>query len=177
MGNYVYVATSIDGYIAKKDGSVDWLADYPNPDASDFGFAEFMAGMDVVVMGRNTFEKVLTFGQWPYEKPVCVLSRTLRGVPDQLVGKAEIVEGAPVSIVERLNARGHQNIYVDGGRVIQSFLSHDLIDEMVITRVPMVLGNGVPLFGTTDSSLKFTLTGSEVLIGQLVMSKYSRVRR
>ena len=80
MAVYVYVATSLDGFIAASDGSVDWLTEIPNPDGSDFGFGAFMRGVDALVMGRNTFETVLGFGSWPYDKPVFVLSETLTEV-------------------------------------------------------------------------------------------------
>ena len=91
MSNIVYIATSIDGYIAKKDGGLDWLNEVPNPDKSDFGFSNFMDSIDAIIMGRNTFEIVLSFGEWPYNKPVFVLSNTLKTVPDNLKNKAEIL--------------------------------------------------------------------------------------
>jgi len=88
---YVYVATSLDGFIAASDGGLDWLMETPNPEQSDYGFAEFMSGIDAIVMGRNTFETVLTFGDWPYSKPVFVLSRTLDEVPEGLRDRVEVV--------------------------------------------------------------------------------------
>ena len=176
MTNYVYIATSLDGYIATPDGGVDWLMDIPNPTGSDYGFAEFMSGIDALVMGRNTFEKVLSFGQWPYDKPVFVLSRTLQTVPEHLAGKVEIVRDDVVPLVSALNERGHVDLYIDGGRVIQSFLKADLIDEMIITRVSILLGDGVPLFGTLADPLTFAHTKTETLSDMLIQSHYTRAR-
>ncbi len=155
MANYVYIAASLDGFIATKDGGIDWLSDLPNPDQSDFGYAQFMDGIDAVVMGRNSFEKVLTFGEWHYTKPLFVLSRTLTEVPDHLTDKVEIICESIPELVRNLNQRGFVNLYIDGGTVIQSFLKDDLIDEMIITTVPILLGDGIPLFGRLDKSLSF----------------------
>jgi dihydrofolate reductase len=173
--NYVYIATSLDGYIAASDGGLDWLFESPNPEGSDYGFAEFISGIDALVMGRITFEKVLTFSQWTYTKPVFVLSSTLPGVPEHLQGKAEIISGDVTSVVSRLNQRGYGSLYVDGGRVIQEFLEADLIDEMMITRVPILLGGGIPLFGTLTRNLRFRLAKTTQLNEALVMSHYQRM--
>ncbi len=140
MSNIVYIAASIDGYIAKKDGGLDWLNEVPNPDGSDFGFGDFMKTIDAIIMGRNTFEIVLSFGEWPYTKPVFVLSNTLQTVPDNLKDKAEVLTGTPNSIIKEMNSRKFFNLYIDGGKTIQEFLKQDLIDEMIITRIPRILG-------------------------------------
>jgi dihydrofolate reductase len=176
MAVYVYVATSLDGFIATSDGGVDWLMEIPNPEASDYGFGEFMSGIDAIVMGRNTFETVLRFGSWPYSKPVFVLSGTLAAVPDTVAGKAEIVCGSLSTLLKRLRGRGYQNLYVDGGRVIQSFLAEDLVDEMIITRVPILLGEGIPLFGRLSSALRFKHKKTEALNEILSKSHYVRIR-
>jgi len=176
MANYVYIASSLDGFIATKDGGLDWLMEIPNPDQSDYGYAEFNRGIDAIVMGRNTFEKVLTFDQWPYDKPVFVLSNSLDNVPGDIAGKSEIVKGDLRTLVDDLKKRGFHNLYVDGGRVIQSFLREDLIDEMIITRVPILLGDGIPLFGKIGNSLKFSLKKIESFNETLVKSHYVRVR-
>ncbi len=176
MSVHVFVATSLDGFIARRDGGVDWLDEVPNPEHSDFGYFEFMSGIDALVMGRNTFEKVLTFGRWPYDKPVFVLSRSLSGVPPELEGKAAIVDDSPRSLVENLAAKGYRRLYVDGGKVMQSFLQDDLVDEMIISRVPVLLGDGVPLFGTLTESLQFEHEKTEVFSETLVQSTYTRIR-
>ncbi|MGD1951528.1 MAG: dihydrofolate reductase family protein [Leptolyngbyaceae cyanobacterium] len=177
MANYVYIATSLDGFIATPDGGVDWLDEIPNPEQSDFGYAEFMTRVDAIVMGRNTFEKVLTFGAWPYEKPVFVLSNTLKQVPDNLVDTVEIVSyGDLKTLVKQLDKRGYHHLYVDGGRTVQSFLAEDLIDELIITRVPIVLGNGIPLFGSLTRALQFEHQKTEIFNNMLVKSAYTHLR-
>lgn len=176
MTNYVYIATSLDGFIATPDGGLDWLFEIPNPDQSDYGYSEFMSGIDAIVMGRNTLEKVLTFSDWPYDKPVFLLSNSLTAVPESIADQAEIVKGDIKSLVNQLNRRGYHNLYVDGGKTIQSFLQADLIDEMIITRVPILLGNGLPLFGQLDQSIKFNHKQTEVYNDTLVKSYYVRAR-
>ena len=176
MTNYVYIATSLDGFIATENGGLDWLDDIPNPAQDDFGYAGFMSGIDAIVMGRNTFEKVLTFGDWPYDKPVFVLSNSLTEIPMSLYDEVEIVNGDLNELTERLNGEGYMDLYIDGGRTIQSFLQEDLIDEMIITRVPVVLGGGIPLFGDIGYRLHFRHRETKVYNNYLVKSHYIRER-
>jgi dihydrofolate reductase len=175
MANYVFIATSLDGYIADADGGIEWLNDIPNPDNSDFGYAEFISGIDAIVMGRKSYEKVLTFGSWPYELPVFVLSSKLDSVPGELSGKIEIIHGDVKELVGQLTSRGYRNLYVDGGMVIQSFLNAGLIDEMIITRVPILLGDGIPLFGKISNPIKFNHVKTVILNNYLVQSNYTRI--
>lgn len=177
MTNYVYIATSLDGFIADRDGGIEWLTGLPDPEGGDFGFAEFLGGVDAIVMGRKTFETVLGFGAWPYDKPVFVLSTTLAEAPAHLAGKAEIMAGDPRSVVAALRDRGYQSLYVDGGRTIQGFLDADLIDELIITTVPILLGDGVPLFGRLGRALAFRHVSTEGLSPDLVKSRYVRDRK
>ncbi|MFK0572329.1 dihydrofolate reductase family protein [Endozoicomonas sp.] len=177
MTNSVYIATSLDGFIAGKNGELDWLHSIPNPDDSDFGFAEFMATVDALVMGRNTFETVMSFdGEWPYSKPVYVASNTLDLVPPGFEDKASLIQGTPGEIVSVLNARGLRNLYIDGGATIQQFLQWDMIDEMTITTVPLLLGEGIPLFASLKQPLAFEHQKTEVLLNSLVKTYYQRVR-
>ena len=175
MPNIVYIATSLDGYIAKKDGGIDWLLEIPNPEESDFGFGEFMKNIDAIVMGRNTFEIVITFDTWPYPKPVFVLSSTLNSVPEKLIGKVELIKGDPLSVLKELNSRNYFNLYIDGGKTIQQFLKLNLIGEMIITQIPILLGEGIPLFGSLAKEQKFKLKKSEVLINALVKNHYIKI--
>jgi dihydrofolate reductase len=172
MANYVYIATSLDGFIADGDGGLDWLNEIPNPEKGDYGFAEFMRSIDAIVMGRRTFEAVLTFGSWPYEKPVFVLSRRGAKIPRELASKVEVVNADPKTLTGQLKERGFHNLYIDGGITIQSFLEIGLIDEMIITRVPILLGDGVPLFGKLSQRLHFSHNKTEVLNNMLVKSHY-----
>ena len=125
--------------------------------------------------GRNTFEKVLEFDDWPYEQLVFVLSNTLKKVPEYLIDRVEIVSGDLKTILEDLEKRELKNLYVDGGKTIQSFLKEDLIDEMIITTVPILLGDGIPLFGHLERDLKFKCVKVE-LLGDLVKHYYERIR-
>ena len=174
MANIVYIATSLDGFIARKDGSIDWLMEIPNPDNSDYGFSDFMKRIDGLIMGRNTFELVLKFGQWPYTKPVFVLSRKMKEIPDHLRYKAELIQGKLNTIIEVLKEREFENLYIDGGKTIQSFLKQDMIDEIIITRIPIILGSGIPLFKEMDFELRFEHIQTEVLNKALVKSRYIR---
>lgn len=146
----VFIATSLDGFIARKDGSIDWLNSVSAtvPKEEDGGFRVFMESVDVLVMGRNTFEQVLTFGEWPYgEKRVIVMSSKKIEIPDHLSKTVSSSSESPVQVVGRLSAQGAKHLYIDGGLTIQRFLQVGLIHEITITLTPIVLGEGKPLFG------------------------------
>ena len=175
MPNRAYIATSLDGYIARTNGDISWLDEIPNPENSDFGYSEFIINIDAIIMGRHTFEKVLEFDDWPYEQLVFVLSNSLKKVPEYLIDRVEIVSGDLKTILEDLEKRELKNLYVDGGKTIQSFLKEDLIDEMIITTVPILLGDGIPLFGHLERDLKFKCVKVE-LMGGLVKHYYERIR-
>ena len=176
MSNIVYIATSLDGYIARKDGNLDWLMEIPNPDNSDYGFQSFIDGVDGILMGRNSFETVVSFNQWPYTKPVFILSNKLVSLPDGYQERAKIVNGEIKDILRSLRRKGIENLYIDGGKTIQSFLKQDLIDELIITRVPIILGSGFPLFVDMDIEIKFKLIDTEILNEDLVKSTYKRIK-
>lgn len=176
MANIVYIATSLDGFIARKDGNLNWLMEMPNPDNNDFGFAKFMGRIDGIIMGRNTFETVLGFNEWPYTKPVFVLSNSLTSVPEAYQLKATIVKGNIENILEALRKKGIEDLYIDGGKTIQSFLKKNLIDELIITRVPIILGTGIPLFEEMDFDIKFRHIATEVFNEHLVKSHYARIQ-
>jgi dihydrofolate reductase len=121
-------------------------------------------------------EKVLSFGDWHYEKPGFVLSNTLDKAPAELEDKMEIVNGDLRTLVAMLKRRGYEKLYIDGGKVIQSFLKEDLIDEMILTRIPILLGEGIPLFGKHETQLKFKLVKTVTYNDTLVSSHYIRVK-
>ena len=176
MSNFVFAGTSLDGYIADGEGKLDWLDMIPNPSGDDMGFGAFMSSIDGVVMGRVTFETVLSFGvEWPYSKPVFVLSRTLGKIPEELIGRVEIIQGTPEEITTMLTKRGYVNLYIDGGKTIQNFLNDDMIDEMIITRLPILLGGGIPLFGELPVHQIFSHISTDVYLDELVCSHYKRV--
>ena len=172
--NYVYIAASIDGYIATKDGDVDWLHEVPNPDNDDYGYSDFIGNIDALVMGRNTFEKVLTFGDWFHKKKVFVVSSVLTEIPEELEGKVEFLSGSLSAVLSEIKSQGFMSLYIDGGKLIQSFLSEDLIDELIVTRIPILLGSGIPLFSELSAPLRFTHIDTKVHNGALVMSRYVR---
>ena len=173
--NIVFIAQSLDGYIAGPQGEIDWLDMVANPKGNDMGYFALMKEVDAIVMGRNSFDFVSNYkGPWPYEKRVFVLSHSLTEVPRQLKDKAEIIKGKPKEILQILHDKGYNNLYLDGGVTIQSFLQEDLIDELRITTLPILLGRGFSLFGELDSRLTFEHTSTEVYLGQLVQSHYRR---
>lgn len=176
MSNTVYIATSIDGYIARKDGSIDWLLEQPNPSGSDYGFAEFMDRIDGIIMGRNTFETVSAFDEWAYTKPVFVLTNTLTELSGKWASKGQIVKGELSEVLQSLHDKNITRLYIDGGKTIQNFLKQDLIDEMVITRIPVLLGSGIPLFTDDLPELKFEHIATEVYDNVLIKSSYIRKR-
>lgn len=177
MANKVFVGISLDGYIADRDGGLGFLEIVPNPDNDDLGFTPFMDSVDAVLMGRKTLETVLSFGvPWHYTKPVFVLSSTIKAIPADLIGKLEIVSGAIRDVVKELNVRGLNNLYIDGGKLIQSFLAEDMIEELIVTQVPVLIGGGIPLYGSLPAHQKFELVKSKVLLQALVQSHYRRDR-
>lgn len=161
----VFIATSLDGFIARLDGNIDWLneANAVVPEGEDCGYFEFMSSVDALVMGRNSFEKVLSFGDWAYgATKVVVLSRKGVAIPDKIKNTVSTSSEDPKSLVERLSSECMNHLYVDGGKTIQSFLSADLIDEITITTIPVLLGTGLPLFGPLkkDITLKHVSTNT-----------------
>ena len=177
MLNAVFIGTSLDGYISDKDGGLDFLHSIPNPEQDDLGYLDFMDSMDALLMGRKTYETVLGFGgQWPYNKPVFVLSNTLSSLPGHLQDEVELVRGSIRQVVEQINSRGLEQLYIDGGELIQNFLQEDMIDEMIITQIPILLGGGTPLFGNLPAHLTFKLVRTEALLNAMVQSHYKRIR-
>ena len=171
----VYIGTSLDGFIAKKDGNIDWLTQYANDDAIH-AYEEFMNGIDAIVLGMGTFEKILTFPSWPYEKKAFVLSTTLKELPDTLKDKADLLSMKPKELLSYLSGMGFSSVYVDGGNVIQGFLKEDLIDDLIISKVPVMIGNGIPLFGFLSADLKFKHMRTDTQSNGLVRSYYIRER-
>jgi dihydrofolate reductase len=175
--NSVFIATSLDGYIADKNGGIEWLHAIPNPEKIDMGYSAFMNRIDALVMGRNSFETVRNFGiPWPYEKPVFVLSNSLTSIPDELKKKVFLVNGSLSEISNNLHKKGLHKLYIDGGKTIQNFLKEDLIDEMVITTIPTLLGSGIPLFGAHQEVLEFECVESVRFLDKVVQSTFLRVR-
>ena len=177
MSNFVYIATSLDGYISAPDGNLDWLSYVPIPEGNDLGFAEFIDRVDAIVMGRITFETVVGFGHgWSYPVPGLVLSSTLSSAPEDIADHVDFAKGTPNEIVELAKVKGFENLYIDGGRTIQNFLRADLIDELIISEIPLLLGGGDRLFGELDQPLHFELVSTETLLSQIVKKRFRRKR-
>lgn len=175
--NKVFIATSLDGYIADKNGGIDWLHTIPNPDNIDMGYEEFISQVDAIVMGRATFETVCGFDvDWPYKKPVFVLSNRLSVIPQGYKDKVELVNGSLKDIIKKINNKGYNSLYIDGGKTIQSFLKEDLIDEITITTIPYLLGGGVPLFAEFPERIDFEYIDSHLYLGKIVQNKFARKR-
>jgi dihydrofolate reductase len=175
LSNIVFIAASLDGYIAGKDGGVDWLHSIPNPENLDMGFVDLIDRIDALVMGRKTFEKVCSFDcDWPYSKPVFVLSNSMKSIPEGYKGKAETIKGSLSEILESIHQKGYKHLYIDGGVTVQSFLKEDLIDEMIITVIPILLGDGIQLFGELPKPMEFEYVKTEVFLNAIVQNHYRR---
>ncbi|MFT5890704.1 MAG: dihydrofolate reductase [Dokdonia sp.] len=175
--NSVFIATSLDGYIADKNDGIDWLYSIPNPSNDDMGYIEFISDIDALVMGRTTFQTVCGFDvDWPYDKPVFVLSTTLHEIPESHKGKAFLVKGTLTRILEEIHKKGYHRLYIDGGTTIRNFLKADFIDEMIITTIPIVLGGGSPLFSELPNELEFELIKTKTFLNQIPQNHYKRKR-
>jgi dihydrofolate reductase len=168
----VFVGTSVDGFIARADGRLDWL---PAGGGEPHGYDEFIATVDAIVIGRNTFETVLAFDSWPYgDKRVVILSSRPLDLSAAMArgGAVEQMGGSPAEVVARLAASGAHHVYVDGGITIQRFLREGLIDRLVITRVPVLIGEGIPLFGALPRDIRLDHVATRHYPSGLVQSEY-----
>ena len=170
---HVFIATSLDGFIARTDGDIGWLFSQDNPE-EDHGYNDFIKYMDGIIMGRGTFEKVLTFGTWPYTIPVIVLSKglTASDVPENLKDKIQILKHSPRELMLMLQKKGWKKVYVDGGQMIQSFLREKLITDLVITSVPVLIGEGRRLFGWLMKDISLVHIKTNTYPSGLVQSEY-----
>ena len=167
----VFVGISVDGFLARPNGDFDFL---PEGGGEPHGYDEFMASVDALVIGRNTFEKVLTLEAWPYgDKRVVVLSSHPVDLSAARGGVLEQMAGPPAEIVSRLAASGANHLYVDGGITIQRFLRAGLIQRLVITRVPVLIGEGIPLFGSLPRDVRLRHVATRSYPSGLVQSEYS----
>ncbi len=182
----VYIATSLDEFIARENGELDWLEgsgeEVNEEDKSaesrgeDYGYKDFTGSVDALVMGRHTFDKVLSFGEWAYgDKPVVVLSSRPLEIPEHLSRTVEAVSGSPEEVAAWLSERGVKHLYTDGGETVQRFLRMGLIQRFVITRIPVLIGAGIPLFGPLDGDIKLRHVRTQSYPSGFVQSEYEIV--
>jgi dihydrofolate reductase len=170
----VYIATSLDGFIARANGDIDWLPGGGSvDDGEDYGYKAFMETINVLVMGRHTYEKALTFAAWPYgSTPVVVLSSKQVHIPQHLAASVESLSCSPGELVRRLSERGARHLYVDGGKTIQGFLEAGLLQQLIITTIPILLGTGIPLFGPLTHDIRLRHIETRQFVNGLVQSTY-----
>lgn len=172
----VFCGVSLDGFIARSDGALDFLEGDGTAAMGDHGYEAFMAGIDALVMGRRTFEVVMCFEHWPYAKKVFVLSSNTMDLAAARArgGDVELMNASPQDVVAQLAARGFHHLYIDGGATVQRFLRAGLIDRLIVTHVPVLIGQGIPLFGALERDIPLRLVTSRSFPGGLVQSEYVR---
>lgn len=178
----VYIATSVDGFISREDGSIDWLDSAGRQDAemgenADMGFDDFISSVDCLIMGRNTMEILSSFNltpeQWPYrDSRIIALSNTVKEPPENLKDKVEMYSGDLFELMTKLEREGFKHAYIDGGKTIQAFLNLKLINDMTITLVPILLGQGKSLFGKTIQEIKLDEAESIAFPNDFVQIRY-----
>jgi dihydrofolate reductase len=167
----VFIASSLDGYIAREDGGLDWLPGFTAD--QDYGYKRFIETVDCIVMGRGTFDAVIDFQPWPYNRPVYVLTSRPLDLPDHLADKVSSMSGPPADVRRRLAEGGRRHAYIDGGATIQQWLRAGLIDNLTITTIPVLLGSGRPLFGKLDRDIHLHVVESHSFEDGLVQSTYT----
>lgn len=171
---HVFMAMSLDGFVAREDHNLDWLMKI-DTGGQDQGYDGFIADKDCIIMGKGSFNTVSTFDEWPYKLPVIVMSSslTVQDIPKQLKGNVEISSLSPTRLMQSLEKKGMSKIYVDGGKIVQSFIIDNLIHDMTITSIPVLIGSGIRIFGKTEKDYNLELVSSRVLNGGFVQSKYT----
>jgi len=170
----VFVGTSLDGFIARPNGDYDFL---PTDGGEPHGYDEFIATVDTILIGRNTFEVVLKLPSWPYgDKRVVVLSHRALDFSG-IAGRVEKMSGEPAQIANQLAATGSKHVYVDGGITVQQFLRAGLVHHITVTRVPVLIGEGIPLFGSVPHDIKLRHVGTRQYKSGLVTSEYDVIHR
>lgn len=175
----VFIATSLDGFISRMDGSIDWLdeANTRVPKGVDCGYKEFMSSVHALVMGRHTFDLARSFGEWPYgQTPVFVLSSRISSLPRGVPGTVSVSKEAPATLVARLSAQGMSHLYIDGGLTVQRFIADGLIDEITITKIPVLIRTGRPLFGPLARDVRLEHMLTRVFEFGYVQTKYRVVK-
>ena len=178
---HVFLGMSVDGFIARLDGDIAWLTggadENSGPDdgeGGDFGFAEFLSGIDALVMGRATYDVIAPFGEWPYQgRPVHVLSTTLEPGADTRITLHRTFDEA----VAAVTAAGYRRVYVDGGRTVHQFLRAGLVADLTLSRVPVLIGTGHTPFGELAADIPLAHERTRTFPGGMVQSTYRVVSR
>jgi dihydrofolate reductase len=171
----VFIACSLDGYIAGPDGDLSWLPTSNREEpGEDYGYSSFFASVDAILMGRNTFDTVTGFESWPYaDKPVHILTRRPLEVPDAFHdARISPLSGSPAEVLKMLSEERYQHIYIDGGETIRQFLNEKLINQFTITIIPVLLGEGIPLFSPPAIHTRLELTNTSTHDGGIVQLTY-----
>lgn len=168
-----FIATSLDGYIARPDQSIDWLENATSDATEDYGYEDFISSVSSVVMGRKTFQRILTFPEWPYRhQRVIVMSKTMKAVPPSLRDSVQLFDGSAAQLVEILEAEGDTHIFVDGSRVIQMFINEALLSDIVVTTLPILIGEGISLFGPLEHDVRLDHMSTRAYQNGFVQSYY-----
>jgi len=175
--NKVFIATSIDGFIADRNGSIEWLETYPDINTIDTGYEAFTSDIEALLMGHNTYKTLCGFDiEWPYKKPVFILSNSRSKLEGKFKNDVVLIGGSLSEVLNNIHERGYHQLYIDGGKVIQSFLEKDLVDELVITIIPVILGGGIPLFSMSPKALKYECFKIVHYLDVIAQSHYRRIR-
>lgn len=171
----LYIAASLDGFIARRDGSIDWLP-CPEADGEDYGYGAFIAAVDMLLMGRKTYEQVLGFGEWPYAGKRCVVFSG--SAAERRDARVEFVDCDVAALVRDLReAPGDGVIWIAGGaEIVAACLGGDVVDEIILTTAPVLLGEGVRLFPETGWSTRLDLVDARSFADGLVQQTYTVVR-
>ncbi len=170
---HVFLATSLDGFVARPDHRLDWLTKQ-HTETEDHGYDDFMSRADGLVMGRGSFHNALSFGDWPYRKPVVLMSRSMTpsDIPEALRGKVRLMADSPAGVMRSLDDEGWKRAYIDGGALVQSFIADGLISEITMTVIPILIGRGVRPFGDIEHDIDLRLCESRTFPSGLVQSRY-----
>ena len=173
---HVFIATSLDGLVARPTGELDWLLKQSTA-GEDHGYDAFMDSVDGLVMGRGSFQTILTFDTWPYAKPVVVMSQTLtqNDIPEPVADRVTLTRADPPQVMATLEGQGWRRAYIDGGKIVQSFLRAGPIADITLTHVPILLGAGISLFGTLDHDIDLEHLGTQTFPSGLVTSHYRTI--
>jgi dihydrofolate reductase len=173
---HVFLATSLDGFVARKNHSLDWLdkANQSFPKGEDGGYGAFIKDLDGIIMGRGSFNTILGFGFWPYSIPVIVLSSSLSAtdIPNEYKHKVQISRSTPNEIMAEVAELGWKRAYIDGGALIQSFIREGLVKDITLTIIPVLLGSGISLFGSIEKDIELELISSKQFHAGIIQNSY-----